>query len=112
MARIDSYDREAPRPITGTLWAWEPNAPHAACLIKVTDVRWNGEEWHVGAQVIAGAPGTEVSGSTWWNDLSRFWEACHHVGPRPGPWNAVGVSYAIRRGRPRDEELSEGGKHG
>lgn len=93
-------DAEAPRPLADTFWAWEPELEHAAALIKVTSVRWNGEEWHVGAQVLAGAEGTAVSDNTWWNDLSRFWEACHYVAPDAGP-NAFAP---VRRGAPQPDE--------
>ena len=92
-----SYDRNALRPLAGTLWAWEPQAEHAACLIKVTGVRWNGEEWHVGAQVM----GTGVSGGVWWNDLDRFWEACHYVAPEAGAHACA----PLRSGAPVADEL-------
>ena len=99
-----SYDRNSLRPLPGTLWAWEPRAEHAACLIKVTGVRWNGEEWYVGAEVIAGTAGTEVSGNVWWNDLDRFWEACHYVAAEPGPGSGL-----ARRGAPQPDELGKDG---
>ena len=68
-------------PAIGSLWAWEPGKPDAAALIRVTVYRKLGSTWLIGAQVIAGGPG--AGGSTWWNDLSRFREACHRVSPRP-----------------------------
>lgn len=94
---ISSYDRNAVRPLAGTLWAWEPES--APALIRVTSVRWNGEEWYVGTMTLAeyvlpGSLGREV-----WNDLSRFWEACHRVLAQPGPQGGQ-----TRHGAPRADE--------
>jgi hypothetical protein len=101
---VSSYNRDAPRPLIGTLWVWEPGKPHAIELIKVTAVRWNGEEWWVETEAVVQAPlsGEATPGARHWNDLSRFWEACHRVQRRPGPGGAPGVT---RRGSPYPQEL-------
>jgi hypothetical protein len=98
-----SYDREAVRPLVGTLWAWEPRSSHAAALIEVTKVIWNGEEWWVSARVIAacGKYGQEAGGE-YPNDLDRFWEACHRVSVNHGP--AGYHPNAVRRGPPLADE--------
>jgi hypothetical protein len=103
-------DREtARRPVVGSLWVWEPEKPHAVALIKVTAVRWNGEEWFVGTEALAENAG-EVMGTSnighgvIWNDLSHFWEACHYVAASPGPPRARG---AVRRGEPQEGEITD-----
>lgn len=97
---ISSYDRNAVRPLAGTLWVWEPEA--APELIKVTTVRWNGEEWWVGTRTLQEhALPSSLQRSETWNDLSRFWEACHHVAVRPGPPRGREVT---RRGSPQPDE--------
>lgn len=73
--RISSYDRDAPAPAIGSRWTWEPDKPWARETITVSDVRWNGEEWWVCAQVEVWRLGYAVPGEAYWNDLSRFWEA-------------------------------------
>ena len=100
---IDDGDAQAPRPRPGTFWAWEPARPHAATLVKVSRVRWNGDEWWV-ATIPAGAedplPGAH------WNNLSRFWEACHHVAARAGVPQDEATT--VRRGHPQPDELPGG----
>lgn len=103
-ARTDSHDRQAARPVAGTLWAWEPGKPHAAALIKVTEVRWNGEEWWVRARILAGSVTAGLAGREYLNDLSRFWEACHYVLRAPGPSRMQ--NGVVRRGEPQAGELS------
>lgn len=103
MSRINSYDRRAPRPLIGTLWVWEPVA--APALIKVSTVRWNGEEWWIGTRTLVEGslpPALQTAAKESWNDLSRFWEACHHVALNAGPPRAGGVT---RRGEPAPGEL-------
>ena len=105
MSRSDT--REAMRPLAGTLWAWEPESEHAAALIRVTAVHWNGEEWFVGAEVLAENPRPAIGRPTmgrgvFWNDLDRFWEACHRVHVKPGPRSGRGVT---RRGDPQPDEV-------
>ena len=95
---ISSYDREATRPLAGTLWVWEPEKPHAVALIRVTGVRWNGEEWHVGARAITDGAGS----GEYWNDLSRFWEAAHRVSRRA---TAAGTPGVTRKGAPQPDEM-------
>jgi len=77
-ARVNSYDRSAPRPRIGSRWVWEPELPHAREDITVISVRWNGEEWWVESET--------CSGIAAWNDLSRFWEA---VLPAPATQTAL-----------------------
>ena len=100
LRRIDSYNRTARRPLVGTLWMWEPES--APALIRVTSVVWNGEEWRVGTLPLPAPPGPERE---LWNDLSRFWEACHYVRPQAGP---PGVRGATRSGTPEPDELRPG----
>jgi len=103
---VNSYRRDAVRPLAGTLWVWEPDSPHAIALIKVTRVRWNGEEWHVGARALLYDPAKPLEPARWtnesWNDLSRFWEACHRVAPMAG---APTVGGQFRRGEPQPDEV-------
>jgi hypothetical protein len=95
---MDDRDRNATRPLAGTLWAWEPGEPTAAALIEVTRTWWNGEEWWVSARILAGPQ----AGGEYPNELGRFWEACHRVHARPGPGRGRG---ATRSGEPQPEEL-------
>ncbi len=97
-----SYNREAVRPLAGTLWAWEPRKPHAAALVEVTEVRWNGEEWWVRARILAGSVAAGLAGREYLNDLDRFWEACHRVSVNHGP--AGYHPAAVRRGPPQADE--------
>lgn len=104
--RVNSYDRLAVRPRTGTLWVWEPVT--APALIKVLEVRWNGEEWWIKTVSLADyttPPALRRPAAENWNDLSRFWEACHHVAMHAGPPGARGA--LTRRGEPRPEEEGE-----
>jgi hypothetical protein len=82
-AYVNSYDHDAPVPTVGSRWIWERGNETAEETIKVTDVKWNGEEWFV-ATVAGPRPPRElnntVPGRPYWNDLSRFWEA---VSPLP-----------------------------
>jgi hypothetical protein len=98
---MDDRDRQAVRPLAGTLWAWEPRKPHAASLIEATCAVWNGEQWWVWARVLA-SPKQGEAGREYPNELSRFWEACHRVYTRPGPGSGRGVT---RRGEPQPDEL-------
>jgi hypothetical protein len=105
VSRIDSYDREATRPLVGTRWVWEPE--RAPTLIKVTTVRWNGEEWWIGTRTLAEEDlpeSMQTIGTEMWNDLSRFWEACHHVSLNAGPPSSGGVT---RAGEPKPAELAQ-----
>ena len=101
---ISSYDRDAPRPVPGTIWAWEPEKPHAAELVRVTDCRWIGEEWFVATVRVRerAFPPWPLDDLRVWNDLSRFWEACHYVQRFPGVPGRKGVT---RRGEPRADEV-------
>ena len=82
--RVNSYDRDAPTPRVGSHWIWERDLPWAKETITVSAVKWNGEEWwveSVGGQRPARYLSYGVTpGSSYWNDLSRFWEA---VSPLP-----------------------------
>ena len=100
--RISSYSRTARRPLVGTLWVWEPDLPYAVELVRVADVRWNGEEWWVGTDHPRSVTAPGELRRLMWNDLSRFWEACHHVRQQAGP---PGVRGATRAGAPEPDEL-------
>ena len=91
--RIDSYQQTAIRPLPGTLWVWEPEK--APTLIKVVQVLWNGEEWWVATR---GLPDAGLYSRDDWNDLSRFWEACHAVDLAAGPPTGRGKT---RHDKPR-----------
>jgi len=101
MSRINSYDISAARPLAGTLWVWEPQA--APALVKVTRVLWNGEEWWVETQSLADYGPFRQKLGVAWNDLSRFWEACHCVAASAGPPQTKGIT---RRGDPQPDELA------
>lgn len=79
--RVDSYEATALHPKVGTVWVWEVSKPAARCLVQVTDVKWNGEEWWVECEQLT-ADGWRPAGvptfdkRRHWNDLSRFMEAC------------------------------------
>lgn len=98
-----SYNKTEIRPIVGSIWVWEPHS--APDLIWVTEVRWNGEEWFIRCAVsgertipeilIGHRPGV-------WNDLDRFWKACHFVRTKPGP---PSKSDQVRRGEPYSDEM-------
>lgn len=60
------------------MWVWELDAPHARCLIRVIEVRWNGEEWWVRTEALLPAPLQTTA--TVYNDASRFAEAVTPVG--------------------------------
>jgi hypothetical protein len=76
---VNSYDRDAPLPRVGTRWVWEIDSPEARCLIEVTNVLWNGEEWWV--RTLALIPDSYPTTKTeFFNDVGRFWEACLPVG--------------------------------
>lgn len=102
---IDAYAETARRPRPGTLWVWEPTLPHARAVLKVLEVKWNGEEWWVKTETLT--PHKDTFGyhgldpNVAWNDLSRFWEACHHVATNAGP-----AQGATRSGKPRFSERS------
>ena len=87
--RVNSYDRDAPTPVLGSRWIWEYGNPYAQETITVTDVKWNGEEWWVQARGSSLAllgrreSGVEQGNGTYWNDLSRFWEAVTSAPKRP-----------------------------
>ncbi len=84
----DSYEPRAETPAVGSTWIWERDKPHAREHVSVLEVRWNGEEWWVQ---------TRSQRGDYWNDLSRFWEACW---PDPDP-NTVQVGQElIWHGRP------------
>ena len=99
-----SYNREAVRPLVGTIWAWEPGNPDAAALIEVTRVTWNGEEWWVTAKTLADNDkfGGPKVGAEYPNDLARFWEAAYRVSKNHGPGGYH--PDAVRRGAPLADE--------
>jgi hypothetical protein len=78
----NSSDRDAPLPKVGTRWMWEPDSPSARAFIEVVEVKWNGEEWWVGAKTLLPNPTYPPTGrDVEWNDVGRFWEACRPVIP-------------------------------
>lgn len=84
----EGYEPRASTPAVGSTWIWEKDKPWARAPITVVAVLWNGQEWWVQA---LGKEGL------FWNDLSRFWEACW---PDPDP-NTVAVGATLLwRGRP------------
>lgn len=90
-ARVDSYDPDAPRPKPNTVWAWEPTEPHAATLAVVIRCEWNGEEWWVVTATPEQAAQPPARRREHWNDLSRFWEACHAIRGEAGPEATTGI---------------------
>lgn len=82
-----TVDRHTLIPKIGSHWVWEVSDPWARCLIRVGEVKWNGEEWWVCAeqltiaQPIGEREPKDVVGSHW-NDLYRFWEAVTPIGGR------------------------------
>jgi hypothetical protein len=76
--KVDSYDPSAKVPEVGSVWVWELGAPHACCLIRVVEVRWNGEEWWVRTDALLPAP--LQRSRRCFNDAGRFAEAVTPVG--------------------------------
>lgn len=52
-------------PEIGSQWWWEPTLPHAASLLVVTDVQWNGEEWWISARAADDADSKHYP-NDWW----------------------------------------------
>lgn len=105
--RGDTHVETGARPEPGTLWVWEPRSLTAAALIEVTQLKWDGEQWHVEARVLAAKASQfagQVVGETYWNELSRFWQVCYRVSYQPGP---VGPVRGIRRGPLHADEMSD-----
>lgn len=75
---VDSYDPAAKVPEVDSVWVWELDAPHARCLIRVVEVRWNGEEWWVKSDALLTAPNQRAGAC--YNDASRFAESVTPVG--------------------------------
>jgi hypothetical protein len=102
--RTDPYVETGARPEPGTLWVWEPRSLAAVTLLEVTQVQWDGKQWRVKTRVIAAKAaqvGNQEVGGEYWNELSRFWEACHRVSKGPG---VIGTPEGIRRGPLRADE--------
>lgn len=76
--KVDSYSPSARVPKVGSVWVWELDAPHARCLVRVVEVRWNGEEWWVKTEALLPLPLPTTS--MVYNDASRFAEAVTPVG--------------------------------
>ena len=104
MTQADSHNRLAPRPLPGSLWVWEPTKPYAAALVQVVASTWNGEEWWVTtcSPHEYNFPPSIRRPTAAWNELSRFWEACHAVAAQPGARGNV----KVRRGEPVSEETT------
>lgn len=80
--KVNSYDKDTPRPKVGSRWVWEIDSPESRELIEVTNVFWNGEEWWVKTKSLLWPPLTIKIKDEYLNDLSRFWEACVPVLPK------------------------------
>jgi hypothetical protein len=89
------YQRTAARPTVGSVWVWMREDPPV--VVRVTQVRWDGEEWRIGTRIGWG------DGGTAWNDLTVFWEQCHAIAPHPGAPGAR-PEY-VRRGSPYKDEM-------
>lgn len=83
------YYQAVPR--EGGLWVWEADEPYGRALVRVQNVRWNGEEWWVDVVNLADAfgltyveasrPDRVIESGPWPNELHRFYEACRPVLP-------------------------------
>lgn len=62
-------------PTAGSLWAWEPLKAHARQEVRVTAVKWNGEEVWVEY--------ADERGHLYSNELSRWVEATVLLQPAP-----------------------------
>jgi hypothetical protein len=59
-------------PHVGQRWHWRPDAPHASVIVRITEVKWNGEEWWVTTVDDDDQPA--------WNDLEHFMESAVLIG--------------------------------
>jgi hypothetical protein len=57
-------------PQVGSQWWWEPEKPHARCLVEVIEVEFNGDEW-----IVWCIEPTQSSADRCWNELPRWVEA-------------------------------------
>ncbi|WP_158691029.1 hypothetical protein [Streptomyces sp. 351MFTsu5.1] len=81
-----------PLPIReGTVWCWEPLKPHARCDVRITETRWNGEEWLVECEMLTADQYTPA-GSRYWNELDRFIEAAVFRGDEEFPVDTYRLS--------------------
>ena len=55
-------------PRQGQVWYWEPERPHARCMLTVLEVKWDGEEVWIKTK-------QHRTGEENWNELSRWVEA-------------------------------------
>lgn len=85
-----SHMLHALTPALGSRWVWEVDEPAARCIIEVTGVKWNGEEWFVKARSLLPNPAftTPATPDEVWNSLDRFREACQQVGNPRRLWIA------------------------
>lgn len=71
-------------PRVGSVWCWEPLKNHARETVRVTDVKWNGEEVWVESERIYEGLGPKSAGQRHWNELDRWVEATVFVRPAEG----------------------------
>lgn len=79
-------------PRIGSLWEWEPLAPHARVRCFVTAVEWNGEECWVEAEFGYGRKA--------WNELGRWMEAAVLISPEPCPPGYTRPGYLLKAMNP------------
>jgi hypothetical protein len=93
--KVDSYSTSAQVPEVGSVWVWELGAAHARCLVRVVEVRWNGEEWWVKTEALAPEPLQTIG--VVYNDASRFAEAVTPVGAAAWATHPVtdGVEFVV-----------------
>lgn len=87
--RVNSCDPAAQVPEVGSVWVWELDAPWACCLIRVVEVRWNGEEWWVKTVALLPAHLRVLDDDPYCSDADRFAEAVTPVGPAGWTTHAV-----------------------
>lgn len=74
-------------PSVGSIWEWEPLNEFARQTMRVTDVRWNGEEAWIESEPVN--PARECAGAVRpigrvWNELGHWVQATVLVEPAPG----------------------------
>jgi hypothetical protein len=66
-------------PSVGSIWEWEPLDGLSRETVRVTAVKWNGDE-----AMVESEPVNNPAERRYWNDLSRWIEATVLVEPAPG----------------------------
>ena len=65
--------------------------PHARCNVRITETRWNGEEWWVEVEMLTADQFTPA-GQRYWNELDRFIEAAVFVNETEFPVDEYRIS--------------------